>query len=165
MQGMYLMIFVLTFLFGVLTYFYYRHHSKPPEYILIKISENPPVVHSQGYPPGIFKLTLQKFSPQIRLKDRQFTIKLETFPFIPAYAITVEKAQGSTLDGMILSTLHHESRRSLPRPWLYVGFSRVQTQLDYYLTEPLLPTDVKPPHDHVLQEIERLKNIPSRLSY
>lgn len=82
---------------------------------------------------------------------------------IPGYAITVEKAQGSTLDGVVITTLHHESRNSIPKPWLYVGSSRVQTQNNYFLTEPLLPADIKSPSPEVLNEIERLSQLASRL--
>ena len=92
-------------------------------------------------------------------------MKLSTYPLVPSYALTVEKIQGSTLDGIILGTLHHSSRKSFSAALLYVALSRVRRLSDLYLSEPLSMEDIRAPPQRILDEIARLEAIPAFLEW
>jgi hypothetical protein len=113
-------------------------------------------VLSKDCPPGTFRILTARHDVKTTLAGKSLSMKLETFPLVPAYALTVEKMQGSTLDGIVLGTLHHASRKSYASALLYVALSRVRRLTDLYLTEPLTLSDIKPPNKLILIEMARL---------
>ena len=64
-------------------------------------------------------------SIKITLNYTNFNIQPTQFPMVPAFAITIEKCQGITLDAMIVAPLRTVAR-SKPQPnSLYVVLSRI----------------------------------------
>jgi ATP-dependent DNA helicase PIF1 len=120
-------------------------------------------VIQDGQPPGVYKLTPSRHDIKPTLGGKTVSLKLTTYPLVPSYALTVEKIQGATLDGIVLGTLHHSSRKSFPSALLYVALSRVRRLQGLFLTEPLTFEDIRAPSNEIKAEIARLEGIPSYL--
>ena len=58
---------------------------------------------------------------------RSFSMKLCTYQLVPSYVLTVNNIQGSTLDWIILGTLHHSSRKSFSAALLFLPLACAQT--------------------------------------
>ena len=133
-----------------------------PKSIVIRINHCTRTLE-QGQPPGCYKLIPSRHDVSTTVGGHSFSMKLCTYPLLPSYALTVKKIQGSTLDGIILGTLHHKSRKSYSAALLYVALSRVRKLSDLYLSETLTMADIRAPSQKILDEIARLEAIPSFL--
>ena len=138
------------------------HHSLLPRSIVIHVNHCTRTLE-QGQPPGYYKLNPSRHDVNTTVGGHSFSMKLCTYPLLPSYALTVEKIQGSTLDGIILGTLHHKSRKSYSAALLYVALSRVRKLSDLYLSEKLTMEDIRAPSQKIIDEITRLESIPSFL--
>lgn len=138
-----------------------QSHTCLPTSVTIKLDGNEESLSPKDAK-GEYTMTPTLYeSRQIKLLNRSLSMNIRTFPLIPAYAMTVEKIQGETVDGIVLTTLHHSSRKSVPASLLYVALSRVRRLDQLYLTEELKMEDIKRPSDEILNEIERLRSLPS----
>ena len=66
---------------------------------------------------------------------------IKQFPIVPAYAMTIHKAQGLTLDKIVLNPVTFATGQ------LYVALSRVRSMHDVILTQPIKTEDVKVDHE------------------
>ena len=100
----------------------------------------------QGLNPGEILLFPQKVSLSFSYRSStgaviETTGQRHTFPFVPAYALTIYKAQGKTFRNVILDM----RRGKLPANYVYVGISRAQdlSGLFFLFDDDLLPSQVQ----------------------
>lgn len=70
--------------------------------------------------------------------ERNNNVSYKQFPIEPAYAITIHKSQGLTLSKVVL-----HSERTFQENQIYVAISRVSSPKNFFLSSPLVGTDIK----------------------
>jgi hypothetical protein len=70
-------------------------------------------------------------------QNRQFKKSLKQIMVVPAFAITTDKSQGTTVSASIIGSQKDSNRKGPPNSILYVALSRVTDPSKMTLTEPL----------------------------
>lgn len=116
----------------------FRTHSSPPEIIFVQITEHAGRVFAPELPPGFVPIRPWKDnSVDVQMPDRQFRIRIQQVPLVPAFSLTTEKCQGLTVHRMVLAPLRHHTRRCPQKSSFYVAVTRVTAMSELYLTQPL----------------------------
>ena len=105
------------------------------------------------------RIELERVRGRISLKGPKKIVTRDQFPVRPAFAATIHKSQGLTLDAVLLST---DNMKPSPQLFsmLYVALTRVRSLEDLFLATPLtkslLASD--PPQD-LVEEMSRIIDV------
>jgi hypothetical protein len=135
--------------------------SQDVEIVFVKIPDNKHFFFD-GLPAGVVPLVKKKDYVSFQRNNRRYSFSIEQFPIVPAFALTVFKTQGLTLNRMIIGSwgMAKKARRP-PKASAYVMLSRVCEMKSLILLEKLNFHDTgyfKPPLE-LVSEIERLEEL------
>ena len=137
--------------------------SHDVEIVFVKIPGNEHFF-SDALPAGVVPLIKKKEYTKCQRHNRHYSFSVEQFPIVPAFALTVFKTQGLTLNRMIIGSwgMTNIGRGyRTPNASAYVMLSRVCELNSLLLLERLNLNDIKkctPPPELVV-EMERLDKI------
>jgi hypothetical protein len=120
------------------------------------------------YPSGSVKFHLYRIDKEILIERREFTsewcdgVGFLGLPIIPASAITIHKAQGATVSGIILDPRKLWHEEYLPHK-LYTAFSRVRKMEDIKITFYILDSILD--HPAIQEKLEFIWSIPYMKEY
>ena len=134
--------------------------ARLPDVVYVKLL-NDEETYLPDLPPGVVPVRpFEEKEVQIQLPNRKFKVSIKQIPLVPAFALTIDKCQGLTLEGLTLGPLRHSSRRS-PRKTgtLYVALSRAKHFNSVYLLQPLTQAeaDYFKPDKRCVEEDKRLR--------
>ena len=120
-------------------------------------------VYLPALPPGVVPIRpIVENRIDIKLPHRTFRVSICQIPLVPVFALTIDKCQGLTLEGLTLGPLLHSSRRR-PRKTgtLYVGLSRAKRFEPVNLLQPLEQKDIDyfKPDERCIEEDRRLRSL------
>jgi ATP-dependent exoDNAse (exonuclease V) alpha subunit len=114
------------------------------------------------------KFKLYRKEKEITIGRKEFKsewleeISFEGMPLIPSTAITIHKAQGATVDGVILDPRRFWAEEYLPQK-LYTAFSRVRNMKDIKISSYLFEYLLDPPN--IQTKLEYIWSIPYMEDY
>lgn len=107
-----------------------------PQLVFVKLFQKQKV-QIPCLPQDILPVPVVTLNSQIHLSHRHFSMKIKQIPIVPAYAVTVEKVQGLTLESVTICNLL-DKRKTAQTSSLYVSLSRckdpTQVLLEHDLT-------------------------------
>ena len=125
------------------------------EYLKVRLLQNNKVI-------TVSKEIWQSFSYEYDAKtdtvNEKETGSFEQFPIQLGYALTIHKAQGKTLDKVIIDT----NRGAFAHGQMYVALSRTRKFKDIHLTQKIRPQDIIL-DTRVLDFLEQMHKIASKL--
>jgi ATP-dependent exoDNAse (exonuclease V) alpha subunit len=115
---------------------------------VVKVTSNV-IVDIDGEQVEVEPVTWEKikyeYSPETKTISHDVVAEFTQFPLRLAWAVTIHKAQGKTLDAAVIDL----GSRAFAPGQSYVAFSRLTSLDGLYLKRPLTPADIIVDHDVV----------------